>query len=70
MTHTGSRVVYKGAHYTACITRAGFSVQSNRTGKGICLSLDNPQCEEWLNAFETAINDDERHFMAKAILNH
>ena len=62
-----SRVVFQDAHYVVCITRAGLSVQSTRTGKGHVIPHDVPACAAWLENFETALDAVEAHALARAI---
>lgn len=59
-----SRIVFENGHYVVCLTRAGLSVQSKRNGDGRLLA-DN--FGDWLEAFDTAIDRDEAHMLARAI---
>lgn len=64
MTQTLPLVLYDGPHYTVCITRlTGFVVQNKQTGKGVCLVTGY---NEWIKAFNEAIDDQERHDLASA----
>jgi hypothetical protein len=66
-----SRILFKNQHYTACITRAGFTVQKgigtgNTTGR--LLTAGTPECAQWVDAFDTAMDDKERAELARGFL--
>jgi hypothetical protein len=67
MPQIQSRIIFQNQHYVVCLTRAGLSVQRVKTGKGICLPHGDA-CNEWVAAFDTAIDNAERNRLAGRIL--
>jgi hypothetical protein len=71
--NTQSRVIFKGAHYTACVVQQGtiLTVQSNRTGKGKAIRLrevGNDFFQNWVNVIENAIDKKEGHALCSGFL--
>ena len=62
-----SRVIFENQNYVVCLTKAGLSVQNKRKGNGRLLPVDSPKFSEWVEAFETAIDNQESNALARAI---
>lgn len=64
-----SRNIYNSGRYIVCLTRAGLTVQSHRTGVGVNLPPSHPQFQDYVEAFDTAIDADESNALCRALLS-
>ena len=64
-----SRNIYNSSRYVVCLTRAGLIVQSHRTGVGVNLPITHPQFQDYVDAFDTAIDADESNALCRALLS-
>lgn len=63
-----SKVIYEGAHYTACAMSDGKLVVSrNRKGGG--KYLDGAEAAKWTEVIRTAHDATEAHMLCRAILS-
>lgn len=58
-----SRVLFERFGWSVCLTRAGLSVQSLRTGRGKLFH----NYADWGERFDSAIDDREKSYMAHAL---
>lgn len=66
-TKTKTRLIYNGRWYNASVLASGgLIVQNNRTGRGV--QFPATISAGWVDAIETAIDDDERELLCKAVL--
>lgn len=66
-TTTKSRIVFEGHGYTVCLTRAGLSVQ--RGDKGKVMPPTHPQFNDYVEAFDTAMDAQESRDLCRALLS-
>ena len=65
-----SRTIYNSGRYVVCLTRAGLTVQSHRTGTGVNLPPSHPQFQNYVDAFDTVIDSAESNALCRALLGH
>lgn len=65
---TKSRVIYKGAHYTACAMANGMLVITHNRKRG-GRYVAAPESTKWIEAIETADDNAERHALCRAIIH-
>ncbi len=56
-----SKILFENSYYVACLTEAGFSVQSKKTWQGKLIKKDHIQFQDWVSGFENLLDDDEGH---------
>ena len=57
-------------HYTACLhPKAGLIIQSSRKAGGVRMATDHAQFNEYVDAFQTAIDPVECDALCRALLN-
>lgn len=54
-----SKILFENKHYVACLTKAGFSVQSKKTWQGKLIKKDHIQFEDYVNSFENLLDENE-----------
>lgn len=64
---TKSRVIFQGHGYVVCLTRAGLSVK--RGDKGKVLPPTHAQYNDYVEAFDTALDADESVALCRALMN-
>lgn len=64
-----SRVLYQDGNYVVCITGAGLSVESKRSGKGKLLRPTSMGYTDWVESFKTTFDKSDIHSLIKAFLN-
>jgi hypothetical protein len=67
MRDKGRRVFLSSA-YVASIHSFGLIVQSHRTGKGKMLPVSHAQFNEYAEAIETALDNDEGNALCRALI--
>lgn len=61
-----SKVIFESHGYSVCLTKAGLSVQFRDRGK--VMSPTHPQYQEWVDAFDTAMDKDESLALCRSFL--
>lgn len=61
-----SKVIFEAHGYSVCLTKAGLSVQFRDCGK--VMPCTHPQFQDWLEAFDTALDKDESLALCRAFL--
>jgi hypothetical protein len=62
-----TRLIHNGARYNASVLASGgLIVQHNGTGRGV--QFPDTVSADWIHAIVTAIDDDERELLCKALL--
>lgn len=64
-----SKVLFENSYYVACLTKTGFSVQSKKTWRGKLIKKDHIQFQDWIDAFENLLDDDEGHCLCHHFYN-
>jgi hypothetical protein len=62
-----TKLIFENQYYSACTLDNDLIVQNKRSNKGIRI-LDN-DAKDYINSIMTAIDDDERSFICKSLLN-
>jgi hypothetical protein len=63
-----SRELHNSGRYNACLTRAGIVAQSHASGIGRLLPNAHPQFNDYLDAFDTALDSAESDLLCKALI--
>lgn len=64
-----SFTIHQSAYYTAHLMTCGLVIESTRKAGGVNLRHDHPQFHEYVDAFRTAIDDEEGDALCRALLN-
>ena len=62
-----TNLIFENQYYSACTLDNDLIVQSKRSSKGIRMLGDD--AKDYINSIMAAIDDDERSFICKSLLN-
>jgi hypothetical protein len=61
--------IHQSSHYLAHLMSCGLVIESTSKRGGVCLRHDHPQFAEYVDAFRTAIDNNEGDDLCRALLN-